>query len=361
MIPESEILEATYDRAEVLALEALRTVVSRVNDANKAIEVGRQGLRAIWPDEIEYISKTHWIRTKSGECLLLKPNYAQVRFYEECIVSCRREKRPIRAIILKARQLGFSTFIQSWQYEQCERDRLRYSLTLSYDDTSTEELFGKAKFVHDHQYFARKTKRDRSNVLEFTDTKSAFFAITAGNTSAGRGNTYQHMHCSEIPMWADAGETLGAAVQAVPAKPGTSIIYESTARGAVGQFYDDWRAAESGASDFIPFFAPWFWDPEYVLEFASPDHEAAFGRSLSITERRLQDNHRLTLQQLHWRRYKIRNELQGSEAKFRQEFPSTADEAFLTSGTPVFNADAIAQLEKNAATPLWVGNIHLEI
>jgi hypothetical protein len=162
-------------------------------------------------------------------------------------------------------------------------------------------------------------------------------------------------------MWADAGETLNSALQAVPAKPDTSIIFESTAKGAVGQFYDDWRAAEGGRSDYVPIFAPWFWDPEYVLELPSADAENAFGRTLDLVERRLVEQHKLRLAQVAWRRWKIRNDLQGSEAKFRQEYPSTPTEAFLTTGTPVFNADTIESLESNAVRPLWTGDIHLEV
>lgn len=254
-----------------------------------------------------------------------------------------------------------STLIQSWQYEQCDREPARNSLTISYDDPSTQEMLRKAKFVHQRMWFPHPTKRDAEGVIEFSDNQSQFIARTAGNFSAGRGDTFHHIHCSEIPMWPDPGETLTSALQCVPTAQNTSVFYESTAKGAMGEFYDAWRAAEAGESDFVPFFAPWFWDPDYALEFPSEDHANLFGRSLTVTERRLRDDHSLTLEQLHWRRYKIRNELQGSEAKFRQEFPSTPTEAFLTSGSPVFNADAIAELEKNATPPQWRGNIILEI
>lgn len=360
-IPAPDFLEQHYEAAEVRQLVELGAKLATVKDVEKRARYGRQALRQLWDDELTYLEKTHFIRTKEpGVVLQLRLNYAQRRFYNDVIVACRKEKRPIRGIVLKARQLGFSTFIQSWQYEQCDRSPNRVSLTISYDDPSSTELFRKAKFVHANMWFPQGHDRNSTQLLEL-DNGSVFQVKTAGNLSAGRGDTYHHLHCSEIPMWIDPGETLGAALQAVPSKPGTSIFFESTAKGAVGQFYDDWRAAEAGRSDFVPFFAPWFWDPDYALGFASPEAEGAFASSLDLTERRLRDTHKLSNEQLHWRRWKIRNDLQGSEAKFRQEFPSTASEAFLTTGSPVFNADAVAAIELNCAPPLWIGNIHLEV
>lgn len=359
MIPGTELLEQVYEPKEVAALEAIRKHTEKLNPERRK-EVGRQALRALWQDEVEYISKTHWIRTKRpGEIKLFVPNYAQKRLYRDVIQRSREENKPIRGIILKARQLGFSTFIQSWQFEQCDREKYRGALTISYDETSTELLFRKSKFVLKQQYFPRETESDRGNYMQF-EHGSSLYCVTAGNDNAGRGDTIQHLHCSEIPMWVNADETLNSVSQSIPSAPNTSVFYESTARGAVGQFYDDWNAAESGRSDFIPFFAPWFWDPDYSLEFASADVRQVFGRDLTPTERRLEQDHRLSLEQLHWRRYTIRNLCQGSEAKFRQEYPSTPQEAFLTTGSPVFNADTVSMLERHKHPPLWTGHIHLE-
>lgn len=364
MIPEPEELERSgYEASEVAVLAQARSILIREKNSKARGEMGRKLLRELWPHELQYMEKTHWLRTKDTDATVkrLVPRYAQRRFYEDVIVRCRQEGRPIRGIVLKARQLGYSSFIQCWQYEQCDREDARSSLTISYDDPSTQELLRKAKFVHQRMWFPHHQARDAEGVIEFSDNGSVFSAKTAGNISAGRGDTYHHIHCSEIPMWADAGETLTSALQAVPTAPGTSVFFESTAKGASGDFYDAWRAAEGGRSDFVPFFAPWFWDPDYALAFPSEDHEQAFARSLDVTERRLREAHNLTFAQLNWRRFKIRNELQGSEAKFRQEFPSTPTEAFLTTGSPVFNADAVATLEENATRPLWRGNIVMEV
>lgn len=324
-------------------------------------DLGRQFLRHLWPDEFELISKTHFLTTKRpGTITLFEPNYAQKKFYQDVIVAAREDERPIRGIVLKARQLGFSTLIQSWQFEQCDREHHRRAMTVSFDEESTQAMFNKAQFIRAQQWFPRPAPRDARDRLEF-DNGSVFYTQTAGSPHAGRSLTFHNLHCSELPLWTAPEETLASLLQSVPVQNDTSIFFESTAKGAVGEFYDAWKAAESGRSDFVPFFAPWYWDPDYRLAFPSDDHRQLFGRTMDVAERRLIERHQLELEQLHWRRYKIKNELQGSEAKFRQEFPSTAAEAFLTSGAPVFNPDAIAELEHNAIGPLWTGNIHMEI
>jgi hypothetical protein len=363
VIPPDDLLEQYYEGREVAALVELRKMLAKVKDEKEQANVGRRALRHLWDDELTYICKTHWLLKQKtpGPPQLLIPNYAQRRFYEDCIAKPRREGMPMRGIILKARQLGFSTFIQSWQYEQCDRCGNRSALTLSYDDPSSLELFQKARHVHRSMWFPRDVGRDSGTVLEMIGHNSQITVRTSGNLSAGRGDTYHHLHCSEVPMWKDAGETLLSSMQAVPEQPETSVFIESTAKGAVGSFYDEWCKAERGDSFFVPFFAPWFWDQDYSIEFRSKDLENEFMRKLKPNELRMIETLSLTPAQMHWRRRVIESKCQGSEAKFRQEYPSTATEAFLTTGSPVFNADQIAMLEQNSARPLWTGDIHLEI
>lgn len=360
MIPSREELEQHYDPKEVELLERIRVATQAIQNEARRSEVGKKLIHGMWPDELERISKTHWIQTKERGMQLLKVNYAQKRFYDDVIVSCRKDKRPIRGIILKARQLGFSTFMQSWMFDQCDTNANRVAMTISYDDASTEELFQKAKTIRDRQFFPRGSKRERRATVEFdAPHSSTFYTRTAGNASAGRGITIHHLHCSEVPMWPDPESVTVSVHQSVPTRPFTSIIWESTAQGAMGLFYDTWNAAEAGESDFVPFFAPWFWDPEYMLPFASKDHLNKFMRSLSLEDEDYQQRFKLTPEQMQWREHKIRNDLSGSYAQFQQEFPACAEEAFLTTGSPVFNPKAVRALQDHAVAPMWSGDIFL--
>jgi hypothetical protein len=314
----------------------------------------------LWPDELEYISKTCWISTKSEGLVLLKPNYMQRRLHKDVIQTSREKARPVRSIVLKARQLGASTWIQLWHYVQCDLNKDRRALTLSYDDPSTIELHEKSKTVYANQWFPRKVRRNSGQLLEFDRPHSSvIYTRTAGTEAAGRSLTVHHQHQSEIPMWPDPEGTSLSAQQAVPTHANTSIFKESTAKGAHGKFYNDWNEAVAGESDYIPFFAPWFWDTTYALPFPSDDHKRAFMEKLNPEEREIRARHGLSAEQMAWRAWKIRNDCSGSLALWNQEYPTTPEDAFLSTGSPVFNPRAVRRLQDNIAPPRFVGDIFL--
>jgi len=356
-IPDPEELErAGYDHKERVQLENFGSALRNVGDPIKRCEIGREFLRTLWPDELEYISKTHWIATKqAGVRARLVPNPTQTKFYKDVVLKCREENLPVRGIILKARQLGFSTFIQSWQYEQADRHDLRVSATVSYDDASTKEMFNKAHMIHRCMWFPRPTTSSRRGSISF-DNDSAFHTFTAGNMRAGRSYTFHNVHISELPMWDNPQETMTGITDCVPATPGTCMVIESTARGAMGEFYDRWCDAERGRSNFIPFFAPWFWHEEYSMEFPSEDHKRLFGRELSNKDRAYMEKHRISLEQMRWRAWKI-SEHKGERRRFQQEYPAEPAEAFLASGFPVFEPEMVMSLRSNAAKPMFVGEV----
>lgn len=354
-----EELRETYSAEEFDALRKMRRTLEGL-PKNRAHELGREMLRALWPDELERIAKTHWINTKDRGLQLLVPNYAQVRFYEDVIQARRKEGLPIRGIILKARQLGFSTFIQAWQFEQCDSNRHRVAMTISFDDPSTAELFQKAHLIYERQFFPLPKRRFSGKILHFEEPHgSQFHTRTAGNLSAGRSQTIHHLHCSEVPMWSTPDETLTSVCQAVPMTPASSIFIESTAKGAVGVFYDWWQESEKGERDYVPFFAPWKWDPEYSLPFATSVAREKFVRGMKEKDRRYMRRHELSYEQMNWRAWKIRNDLHNSEKLFRQEYPADATEAFLSTGSPVFSAEKLLELQEQAVNPIWVGDLML--
>ena len=360
-LPETrDILEANYSPHEVEVLWKLFRILETMPVA-EAIEEGRSFLRRLWPDEIEYLSKTSWIQRKQDLPCLLEPNFAQKKFWEDVVLRCREENRPMRAIILKARQLGFSTLVSAIHYMWCSTNPHRHALTISYDDDSGNELLAKCKFIHDHLFFPLQTSRDSTGRIEFSKPHhSSFRVITAGGKGMGRSYTFQHVHCSEIPFWGNADLVLTGLAQTVsPTALDTSVFWESTAQGMAGVFYDGWVAAESGASSYIPFFAPWFWNPEYETSFQSDDHMKQFMRSLNYEDVRYMDAYGLSEEQMNWRSAKI-NEPGMTRPKFKQEFPACAEEAFISSGTPVFDQEMILELTRNAKSPEWQGGIVCE-
>lgn len=361
-------LRDEYSAHEWETLGVLRDSMRSIEDSKagkEKVQAARatchEAVMELWPDQLERIGKTSIIMTKDAGARLLVPNVPQVRFYNTAIRDRRAAGQPVRAIILKARQLGFSTFIQAWHYDELQANPYRTAMTLSYDDDSTREMFQKTHLIHERWPFPRPTVRDSSGVLEFERKHgSTFYTKTAGAKAAGRSFTVHHMHCSEVPMWQDAETVFTGALQAVPDRPHTSILIESTAKGAVGAFYDYWKQAEAEENDYTPFFAPWHWESEYQLPFASQEHCRRW-KSVRMTsdDDKYQARFALTDEQMHWRDHTTRNKLKGDRAMFRQEYPASAEEAFLSTGMPVFNADFIQSLYSHVQPPRIVGDILL--
>ena len=136
---------------------------------------------------------------------------------------------------------------------------------------------------------------------------------------------------SEIAFWQHDEKILAGLFQGISAAEGTEVILESTANGAQGEFYRLWKGACNGENEYMPIFLPWYITDEYR-------REAPEGMQLTIEEETLVEKYGLDNDQLYWRRLKI---AEGGELKFQQEYPATADEAFIVSGSNVFNVERL--------------------
>ena len=154
--------------------------------------------------------------------------------------------------------------------------------------------------------------------LIFSAIDAGYLIATATLDGAGRSATAQLLHGSECAYWPDLNLQLAALLQTVPDRDGTEILLESTAQG-FNQFYELWRRAEAGETEWLPIFIPWFLDKGYRRK--ADDFE------MDTEERQFAELHRLDAEQMAWRRAKI-NQL-GNPELFRQEYPSLPSEAFI--------------------------------
>lgn len=347
--------ERVYTEQELDWFDQVRPHLNAIEDVEERREQGRELLHAIWPDTKTFVEKQHRINTKKpGATTMLQWNFVQRGFYTIADEQLAKGV-PTRIITLKARQLGQSTGIQSWNFHQCDVHANRVAMTISYDDESTIEMFQKAHRILKWQWFPPRTTRARGTKLEL-ENGSTFLTATAGNVDAGRSFTYHHLHISELPMWSNAAEVLDGLMQSVPDEPETSVFIESTAKGTANEFHAMWEAAEKGDSDFVPYFAPWFWDPSYADEMAPAD-ERSFKRRMKPADEKYMEQFGLTIGQMKWRERKIRTELRGSVQMFDQEYPASPELAFVATGNPAFNQYAIKELANNVCPPRWRGEI----
>ena len=274
------------------------------------------------------------------------------------------EGKPVRIIILKARQLGFSTLTEALLFHACATRANVNALVVAHREDATANLFRMSKLFYDELPAPVKPMLRTSNAQELVfenpsrasrgalpGLRSRFRCATAGGRGIGRSDTLQCVHLSEYAFWPEGGEskaaTLAGILQAVPSRPGTMVIMESTANGCE-DFKDRWDAAVAGENDFEPVFFAWFENPDYAMPVEP-------GIEWTAEERETRERYSLSWEQLRWRRWCIANNCGGSRDMFRQEYPANPDEAFLHSGSGVFDNALVIRRREEAASPVRRG------
>lgn len=293
----------------------------------------------------KYIENELWIRTKDSQIIPFVINKPQQKLYD-AIKKLHEQGKPIRIIILKARQMGFSTLTEGLIFKRTATKHNVYSGIVAHKEDATTNLFNMSQLFYERLQPLLKPQTRKSNAKELifdnkegTGLKSKIKCMTAGGESIGRSDTFQNLHISEYAFWkGDKKNTLAGLLQTVPDTPDTMVIIESTANG-----YDDfkqrWDDAIDGKSDYIPVFCAW-----HELDSYRRD---ATGIVLTEEEIKLKELYHLDDEQIAWRRWKIANDCGGDVNLFKQEFPSCPEEAFISSGASVFNKeDIIEQIER---------------
>lgn len=306
---------------------------------------------------MDYIESCLKIKTKSGTVVPFRLNDAQRKLYA---VAKRQQDdgKPVRLIILKARQLGFSTLTEGLIFHACATRKNVNALIVAHREDATANLFRMSKLFYDELPAPVKPMLRASNAQELVfenpsklrserearpGLRSRIRCATAGGRGIGRSDTLQCVHLSEYAFWPDGSDgkasTLAGILQAVPSLPGTMVVIESTANG-FEDFKERWDAAVAGENDFEPVFFAWFENPDYSMPVVP-------GTEWTPEERDLKAAYQLTDEQLQWRRWCIANNCGGSLDMFRQEYPASPGEAFLHSGTGVFdNEQIVLRLER---------------
>lgn len=301
----------------------------------------RARLRA---DFIHYAEKCLKIRTKEGRVAPLVLNSAQIYLHQRLEDQLRRTGR-VRALILKGRQQGCSTYVEARFYWKVTHRRGCRAFILTHLDEASRNIYQIVRRFHDHcpPQVRPHTGFSNSRALLFDRLDSGYRIGTAKSSGVGRSDTLQYFHGSEVAYWANAADHVSGIFQAVPDAPDTEVILESTSAGADGLFYRLCHEAMAGRSDYEFIFIPWFWQNEYRKTppegFAPTPEETTLKEAFGLDDA-----------QLNWRRGKI-YEL-GSVWTFQREYPSTADEAFRADLPGALWTRA--QIEKNRIDPLNV-------
>lgn len=300
-----------------------------------------------------YIENYIKIRDKKGNVVPLKLNEPQLKYYN-VIRKLYIERKPIRIIILKARQMGFSTETEGIIFKNVVTHHNYNAGIVAHKEDSTTNLFNMSKRMLEYLPEDIKPEQKKSNAKELvfnnsegTGLDSKIKCMTAGGKGIGRSDTFTALHLSELAFWeGNKKETMTGLLQAVPNTPDSMIIIESTANG-YEYFKEMWDRAVAGESDFYPLFIGWNELKEYSMPYT--------GFNLTQEERELKEQYNLTLEQLTWRRWCIQNNCSGDIEQFRQEYPICPEEAFLSTGHCYFNKQNIINRIKTAPEPIVRG------
>src|SRR5690606_30856568 len=266
--------------------------------------------------------------SKSGAVVQFNLNRAQ-QYIHERLEEQRAATGRVRALILKGRQQGCSTYVGARYYHRTSLSSGIRTFILTHEDAATQNLFEMVNRFHEHvpAHVRPSTRAANAKELLFDKLDSGYKVGTAGTKGVGRSSTIQLFHGSEVAFWPNAESHAAGVLQAVPEEDGTEVILESTANGIGNFFHQKWRDAENGEGDFIAIFVPWYWQDEYRK--APPE-----GFTPTDEEQEYAELYGLDWEQIAWRRNKIA-ELKDA-ALFKQEYPATAAEAFQMSGHDSF-------------------------
>jgi hypothetical protein len=301
------------------------------------------------------------IKTKKGELIPFTLNRSQLHLWS-VLDDCEKNCIPARIIILKARQLGMSTFVQGFLLWKAIMDPNKNGLVVSHMKDAASRLFEKIEVMYDllpkelkgELEKIRDSKKKGLKIGWGGDLQTSINVDTAGNRQLGRGDTLHWVHLSEPAFYAGAEDIIFGLNAAVPKDAGTAIILESTANGMGNYFYRTWKRSAEGKSNYIPVFLPWHWDEGNRRKRTKSDYP------ITPDERQLMSEHDLDEDQVMWRRDAIIDECDGDEEKFRQENPASADEAFLISGRPFFDRLVLKQMLDECRSPLKEGDFDID-
>jgi hypothetical protein len=283
---------------------------------------------------IALAEKLLFVRTKDGWTAPLKANATQRAF---------ERRRGQKNIVLKARQLGLTTWAAARFFLKTITNPGTLTLEVAHTQEAAEEIF---RIVHrfldwlPEELRTGPLRTSRSNVrqLVFPEIDSQYRVVSAGDRNAGRGMTVQNLHCSELARWPGNPAEILAGLRAAMA-PGAELILESTPEGVGGCFYEEWqKASETG---MVRHFFPWWMERRYRSD-------AVEGSGLTVEERELMARHGLDLEQIGFRR-KVRADFRGLA---KQEFAEDEESCFRASGECVFELKAIEDRLLTSSEPV---------
>lgn len=266
-----------------------------------------------------------YIQDKHDEVVPFIPNNIQRHF---------AANRTRRDIVLKSRQVGMTTYCRADDFVLSQIQPSR-QLVIADKADNTQKLRRMNDRFYDHLPKRYQIGREIANASTTVYANGSEVSIdTAGSSSAGRASTFTRLHASEVAFWKNAKDVMSGILNTLPLWG--HAVAESTANGALGWFFDECMNALDGNSIWKLHFYEWWWYEENILTvddmLAYELDPEELTQPLNDEEKELISKHGLSLEQIYWRRYKLKED----PIKFKQEHPEDVRECFLASGNSYF-------------------------
>lgn len=330
-------------------------------------------------------------RKGGGTDVLFRLNRPQRRFINR-LEKMRKAGKPIRLILLKARQWGGSTAIQIYMaWLQLVHEVGLNSLIIAHQGTGSDEIkdmFDRmiksypVEMLHElgDAYAPNEPKMvgvgKSGNIFRVPQRNCKIKIGTAERPNSCRGGDYNLVHLSEVALWKETDgkkpeDIVRSACSGILLRPYTMIVYESTPNGVGNFFHKEYLAAKKGLSQFEAMFVAWFEIEQYELPFENEAEKYEFAKKLFANRRneeiksdreepgtylwRLWEKG-ATLEAIHW--YVSERSKYTNHGDMASEYPSDDIEAFTYSGRKVFSSEDVEQFRPACRAPRWIGEIY---
>jgi len=343
-------------------------------DDLKLTKAQLEKIKLIKQDFYKFAKLNLYIKDKFANIVPFIPNEPQ-RALIDYVLLCISEKRPVKVIILKARQMGFSTAVEALCYWWTSTNFNINSVIIGNDEKSSLNLYRMFRRYFDNTNILFKPNVRYNTKSDLTFEKfdesgkqiglgSAIKIETAKNKSAGRSDTVNFLHASELGAWENGEDLVASLMQTVPDaevmdKP-SMVFLESTAEGRGNYFHKEYVAAVNKKNNYQPLFAPWWILDTYERDATFEDLGQLNDYESFLVELMQKGHttlgHKFTIKEesiprkIAYYRRKAKD-FAATPERLPQEYPSTWEEAFIASGKNVFNPLALQEME-NDATPL---------
>lgn len=330
-------------------------------------------------------------RKGGGTDVLFRLNRPQRKLIKR-LEKMRKAGKPIRLILLKARQWGGSTAIQIYMaWLQLVHEVGLNSLIIAHQGTGSDEIkdmFDRmiksypVEMLHElgDAYAPYEPKMvgvgKSGNIFRVPQRNCKIKIGTAERPNSCRGGDYNLVHLSEVALWKETDgkkpeDIVRSACSGILLRPYTMIVYESTPNGVGNFFHKEYLAAKKGLSQFEAMFVAWFEIEQYELPFENEAEKFEFAKKLFANRRneeiksdreepgtylwRLWEKG-ATLEAIHW--YVSERSKYTNHGDMASEYPSDDIEAFTYSGRKVFSSEDVEQFRPACRAPRWIGEIY---